>query len=209
MDTFPRTDSLLGNSPLRLGEFPSGLSNNKTTKIEVFIYLHTCIHACIHTYIHTYIHVYMYVCMYVCTCLHVCMYVCMYVCMCSVGPIAQLRLGYPIGRHHGELATRIVVEVLMFRNDINVHDYNRQLQNSDVKEFNLGYSRERRLMSSWRLHMSDVENEKSEGLVYTIVFKGKHTFQKTYTLNLPGGLEFGLRAVSGSVYRGPKGLPTY
>jgi len=92
----------------------------------------------------------------------------------------------------------------MFRNDINVHDYNRQLQNSDVKEFNLGYSRERRLMSSWRLHMSDVENEKSEGLAYTMVFKGKHTFQKTYTLNLPGGLEFGPRAVSGSVYRGPE-----
>lgn len=57
-------------------------------------------------------------------------------------------------------------------------------------------------MSSWRLHMSDVENEKSEGLAYTMVFKGKHTFQKTYTLNLPGGLEFGPRAVSGSVYRG-------
>lgn len=52
--------------------------------------------------------------------------------------------------------------------------------------------------------MSDVENEKSEGLAYTMVFKGKHTFQKTYTLNLPGGLEFGPRAVSGSVYRGPE-----
>src|SRR6218665_2435560 len=98
----------------------------------------------------------------------------------------------------------------MFRNDINVHDYNRQLQNSDVTEFNLGYSRERRLMSSWRLHMSDVENEKSEGLAYRMVFKGKHTFQKTYTLNLPGGLEFGPRAVSAWVrIQGPTGLPTY
>src|SRR6218665_107418 len=76
----------------------------------------------------------------------------------------------------------------MFRNDINVHDYNRQLQNSDVKEFNLGCFRERRLMSSRRLHMSDVENEKSEGLAYTKVFKGKHTFQNAHKSNSPFGL---------------------
>src|SRR6218665_490916 len=107
----------------------------------------------------------------------------------------------------------------MYHNDINVHDYNRQLQNSDVTEFNLGYSRERRLMSSWCLHMSDVGNEKSEGLAYTIVFKGKHTFQKTYTLNPPGGSE-AIPAVPANgrsysytggfwVLQGPSGLATY
>src|SRR6218665_2957561 len=43
-------------------------------------------------------------------------------------------------------------------------------------------------MSSRRLHMSDVENEKSEGLAYTKVFKGKHTFQNAHQSNPPGGL---------------------
>src|SRR6218665_81823 len=43
-------------------------------------------------------------------------------------------------------------------------------------------------MSPWRLHMSDVENEKSEGLAYTQVFKGKHTFQNAHKSNPPGGL---------------------
>src|SRR6218665_3684618 len=113
-----------------------------------------------------------------------------------------------MGRHHGELATRIVVEVLMFRNDINVHDYNRQLQNSDVKEFNLGYSRERHLMSSWHLHMSDVENEKSEGLVYTMVFKGRHIPKDLHT---ESAWRLRVRPTGGFWVRiqGPRGLPTY
>src|SRR6218665_361255 len=43
-------------------------------------------------------------------------------------------------------------------------------------------------MSSWRLHMSDVENEKCERLAYTKVFKGKHTLRKTaWRLNMKLG----------------------
>ena len=38
--------------------------------------------------------------------------------------------------------------------------------------------------------MSDVENEKSEGLAYTKVFKGKHTLQNAHKLNPPGGLTY-------------------
>src|SRR6218665_1602211 len=61
----------------RLGEFLLCLSNNTTTKIEVFTYIHTYKHACIHTYIHTYKHtcVHTYIHIYIHTHTHTHVYI--------------------------------------------------------------------------------------------------------------------------------------
>ena len=52
-----------------------------------------------------------------------CIYIYIYIIICSVASIAQLRFGVTDRSTPRELATRIVVEVLMFRKDIDVHVY--------------------------------------------------------------------------------------